>query len=88
MTIRADYLYPGTPGGLGSFSYGDPSKVGPREARSSLDLSRSRGQVDMQPIVPGGGGGSKPVILLPGFGSRAQGCLPQGAVIIRLRKLT
>jgi hypothetical protein len=80
-------LYLATNGGLGSFDYGDPSKYGARGVRHDRELSANPSQSHLELIAPGGGGGAKPIIQLPGYGSHAPGANLGGVVIIRISKL-
>lgn len=63
----------GQNGGQGSFNYGDTSKYGPRQNAVGA--------------APGNGGGAKfnPLLM---FGGRAAGANPNGAVLIRIVKLS
>lgn len=71
---------PGQNGGQGAFNYGDTSKYGPRQNR---DADPYNGK----PIVPGTGGGAK-FNPLQMYGGRAVGSNPNGAVLIRIVKLS
>lgn len=74
-----DKLIIATPGGHGAFDFADTSVYGPREQRYGDSQS---GQL----IVPGSGGGAKP-LSSKHYGGRGLGAVPQGVVIIRLLKL-
>lgn len=67
-------------GGQGSFSFGDISVVGVREARSPDPTENTL------LLVPGGGGGAK-VNQLFAYGSHAPGFNPNGIVVLRLTKI-
>lgn len=86
-----------TDGGRGSFSYADTSVHGPRQYRGfGFTLKRTFENGDLISeiwvpasgvIYPGTGGGAK----IPGqrkFGSRAVGFSPNGAVLIRLSRIS
>lgn len=89
-----------TAGGLGSFSYADTTVYGNRQDRTGYINSMrfawvggvylpvySAPSSSGSLIVPGTGGGAK----LPGkryYGSRAVGASPNGAVLIRLFKVS
>lgn len=88
----------GTAGGHGSFSYADTTVYGNRQDRTAFAgrpwslvggvwVPGAAGPSTGSLIVPGTGGGAK----LPGkrnYGSRAPGFSPNGAVLIRLFKIT
>lgn len=69
-------------GGQGSFSYGDTSVYGPRQSRQLFT-----GFGVSQILIPGSGGGAK-LSKLATYGSRSPGANPNGAVFIRLTKVT
>lgn len=95
ITTRHD----ATAGGQGSFSYADTSVYGQRQFRQVWIYSRPisklpyDGTYTMAPtttdssLVPGGGGGARPITNLK-VGSRAPGYSPDGIVVIRLVKIT
>ena len=69
-------------GGQGSFSYTDTSVYGVRQARQMYT-----GRGISAPIIGGVGGGAR-LTKLQGYGSKAPGFSPQGAVQIRIFKVT
>lgn len=69
-----------TAGGHGAFNYADTTVYGPRQQRSGDDQS---GQL----IVPGSGGGSRP-LSTKHYGGRGANATPNGVVIVRLLKLS
>jgi hypothetical protein len=76
--LWAQFVRLASSGGQGSFAFGDTSVYGPRGSKAS-----SSGKT----IVPGAGGGAKPI---PGVkaGSYATDFDPNGAVIVRVSKVT
>ena len=68
-------------GAKGAYSFGDNSKSGLGQGRQNEPLSAN------SLIIPGGGGGAKPNAL-EAYGSNGPVSSPQGAVFIRLTKVT
>lgn len=94
-----DTINEASPGGKGSFSYSDTSVYGQRQDRSTSYRenwyhSNTMAKEPMQVIytatgyliVPGCGGGAR-INKSQGFGSRAPGFSPEGAVLIRVTKI-
>jgi hypothetical protein len=95
-----DTIVEATSGGKGSFSYSDTSVYGQRQDRqfSYYEASAPRSTMEkVSPlqfiytptpylIVPGCGGGAR-INKSQGFGSRAPGFSPDGAVLIRVTKI-
>lgn len=75
LSGRAGPVRASSPGGRGSYSFADPSRYGPRQAKSG--------------IVPGGGGGALVIPGPPAqyYGSDALGSSPKGAVYLRITKV-
>lgn len=68
-------------GGRGSLGFEDPDRFGARGLKSS------EAEVIMGlPIVPGGGGGARPMPLIK-HGSHAPGYSPEGVVVLRIFKV-
>lgn len=78
MANPRDILVIATPGGHGSFDFADTTVYGPREQRSG---DKTYGQL----IIPGSGGGARP-LSNKHYGGRGINATPQGVVIIRLLK--
>jgi hypothetical protein len=85
-------------GGQGSYSFADTSVYGQRGTRqgaSQMSSVYANGQVTFVPlqpeniqlVIPGAGGGARPTKNLK-VGSRAPGYSPDGAVVIRLTRIT
>ena len=95
-----DVIIEATPGAKGSFSYSDTSVYGQRQDRQfgyNEDPAPRDTMVKVSPlvfvytptpylIVPGCGGGAR-INKSQGFGSRAPGFSPDGAVLIRVTKI-
>lgn len=88
-----------TAGGQGSFSFADTSVYGQRQFRQAWTYLRPRATIpedgtftmipetDQDLLIPGGGGGARPSSSLK-VGSRAPGYSPNGAVVLRLTRIT
>jgi hypothetical protein len=96
-----DKIVEATPGAKGSFSYSNTSVYGQRQDRTFSYTEKVAQPVDTMVkrdplvleqtptpylIVPGGGGGAR-INKSQGFGSRAPGFSPDGAVLVRVTKI-